>query len=342
MRVLIVGGTGLISTAITRMLVERGDDVIIYNRGTREAEVPEGVQVIHGDRREYAAFETQMAEWVPIDAVIDMVCFVPADAQSAIRAFGGWVDQYIFCSTVDVYTKPPTEYPIREDQERKPSEAFPYAFNKAACEEVLMSAHEAGTLPVTIIRPAHTYGEGGNVLHSLGWGTYYVDRLRRGLPIIVHGDGTSFWSSCHRDDVARAFVAAAGNQDTLGKAYHATAEEWMTWDRYHQNVAQAIGAPPPNLVHIPTDLLGRAVPKAAEWCVVNFHFNNIFDNTAARTDLGFRYTIPFVEGIGRTIHWLDEGGRIESSNAHPFYDRILSAWQELGAAMTRELAGIDS
>ena len=341
MKVLIIGGTGLISTAITRFLMERGDDVTLYNRGIRELHISHKPKRIIGDRTDYAAFEAQMAKAGCFDCVIDMVCFLPDDAESAVRAFRGRVEQYIFCSTVDVYTKPAKRYPVKEDAERQPASSFPYAVNKAACENILSEAQMSGAFEATFIRPAYTYGEGGGPIHSFGWGTYYLDRVRKGKPIIVHGDGTSFWVACHRDDVARAFVGAVGNERAFGKAYHVTGEEWMTWNQYHERVAQAMGAPPPKLVHIPTELLFMVAPKHARWCLENFRFNNIFDNAAARADLGFRYTIPWAEGVRRVVAWLDERGKIENSDDYPFYDRIIAAWQELGEDMTRGLGDLD-
>jgi nucleoside-diphosphate-sugar epimerase len=333
MRVLMIGGTGLISTAITRSLVERGDNVTLFNRGQRPAEVPRDVSRILGDRTAYGEFEARMSEARAYDAVVDMVAFRSEDVESAIRAFGGRIEQYIFCSTVDVYTKPARSYPVREGAERKPSASFPYAYCKAQCERVLEAAHARGEFQVTRIRPAWTYGEGGSILHTFGWGTYFLDRLRRGQPVIVHGDGTSFWVACHRDDVAQAFLGALGNPRAYGQAYHVTGEEWLTWNAYHQIVANALGAPPPTLVHIPTELLGRVAPEMAEWCVENFHYNNIFDNTAARADLGFEYRIPFSEGARRVIAWREAHGGFESSDDHPFYDAILTAWERLGTEM---------
>jgi len=338
MKVLIVGGTGLISAGITRQLVERGDEVVLYNRGQREAEIPE-VERITGDRNDFARFEAQVAEAGPFDAAIDMICFEPAQAESAVRAFRDQVKQYVFCSTVDVYTKPADRYPVREDAARQPSPSFPYAYRKAQCERILERAHADGAFQLTMIRPAWTYGEGGSVLHTFGWNTYFLDRLRKGKPAIVPGDGTSFWVACHRDDVARAFVGALGNEAAYGRGYHVTGEEWLTWDAYHSIVAQVLGAPPPVLVHIPTDLLGRVAPQEAEWCVENFHYNNLFDNAAARADLGFVYTIPFAEGAQRTIAWIEGHGGLENCDDHPFYDRIVKAWERMGAEMVAEVGG---
>jgi nucleoside-diphosphate-sugar epimerase len=335
MRVLIIGGTGLISTPITHLLVERGDDVTIYNRGLCHSPISEHVTRIVGDRTDFETFEAQMAQAGPYDCVIDMVCYQRDEAESAIRAFDGRIDQFIFCSTVDVYTKPARRYPISENAERQPASSFPYAANKAECERVFEAAQQRGDFPVTILRPAQTYGEGGRLVHTLGFATYYLDRLRKGKPIIVHGDGTSLWVTCHRDDVAHAFVGAAGNKGTFGRAYNVTGDEWMTWDMYHQGVAEAMGAPQPELVHIPTDLLGKVAPEAAEWCVENFQFNAIFGNSAAKADLGFRCSVPWVDGVRRTVEWLDSHGQVEDSDEYPFYDRILMAWERLGVQMAQ-------
>ena len=332
MRVLIVGGTGLISTAITRVLVARGDAVTLYNRGQTDADIPEGYDTITGNRKDYAAFETQMAEAGNFDAVIDMIGFVPADIESAIRAFRGRTGQFIFCSTVDVYTKPAQHYPIREDAARKPMPSFPYAYNKAKCERLLEEAHERGDFPVTIIRPAHTYGERRGLIHSFGLGgAYYFHRIRLGKPIITHGDGSSLWAACHRDDVGQTFAEAVGNEKTFGKGYHTASEEPMTWNQYHQTVAQAMNAPEPELVHIPTDLLFEIAPKAAEWYRENFQYNNIFDNTAAKADLNFRYTVPFVEGVRHIVGWLDARGRVHDKDEPEVYSEIIERWQHLSA-----------
>jgi nucleoside-diphosphate-sugar epimerase len=334
-KVLIVGGTGLISTPITRFLLERGDEVTLYNRGQRPVRLATTVPTIHGDRRDAAAFEGQMAAAGSFDCVIDMVCFQPAEAASAVRALRGRTGQYIFCSTVDVYQKPASRYPTREDEPHHPVSAYGVA--KAECEALLMAAHARGDLAVTIIRPAHTYGEGSSFVHTFGRNTGYIDRIRKGKPIIVHGDGSSLWVSCHCEDVARAFVGARGNARVLGRAYHVTGDEWLTWNRHHQGVAEALDAPPPTLVHIPTDLLGAVAPRRAAIVVENFQFNNIFDNTAARADLGFQYTIPWIEGVRRTVAWLDATGRIENSDDDPFEDQVIAAWQRLGTEMARVL-----
>ena len=329
MRILVIGGTGIISTGITRLLLERGDEVVLYNRGLRPSQVEGNYTTITGDRKDLANFEAQMESAGNFDCVIDMVCYLPEEAECAVRAFKGRTEQYIFCSTVAVYTKPAAAYPITEAAERLPSEKFSYGYHKARCEELFLGEHERGDLVVTIIRPGHTYGEGGNnLVHALGGGNYHLDRLKKEQPIIVPGNGTSFWPTCHRDDVAVAFVGATGNPKAMGRTYHAAGEEWLTWESYHQGLAKAIGAKAPQFVHIPTDSLVRMAPQEAFMSEVNLSYNSLYDNTAARNDLGFRVTIPWVEGARRTIQWLDENSMLQKSEDFPLYDQIIEAWRQ--------------
>lgn len=338
MKYLIIGGTGLISTPMTRFLLERGEDVTLYNRGQHAERFPQGVKLIHGDRTDFKAFENQMSMAGTFDFVIDMICYRPEEAQSDIAAFKGKIDQLIFCSTVDVYSKPANRLPYTETEPR--NGITDYARNKIKCEDIFLEAHNTGAFKATVIRPAATYGEGGVIIHTFGWKTTYLDRIRKGKPIIVHGDGNSLWVMCHVDDVARAFLTACGNPLTYGRAYHTTGEEWLTWNRYHRIIAETMHAPEPQLVHIPTQLLYKLAPKQAGISMFNFQYPNIFDNSNAKRDLDFCYTIPFKEGARRTIAWLDANNGINNSDDDPFDDAIITAWESMSLAMKHELAGI--
>lgn len=337
MKVLMIGGTGLISTHLTQLLLERGDEVTLYNRGKTDAPLPVSAKHIQGDRKDFATFERQLQAAGSFDCVIDMVCFAPDEAESLVRAVRGRAEQLIFCSTVDVYRKPAGRYPVLESEPRRPSETFPYAYQKARCEMVLEDAQARGDVTLTILRPAYTYGEGRGILHTFGFSTSYLDRMRKGKPIIVHGNGQSFWSCAHARDVARTFVAAAGNPVAYGKAYHLAGEEWLTWNRYHQGVAEALEVDMPPLVHIPTDLLVKVAPERAFLSKENFQFNNIFDSAAAKRDLHFQYTTPWVEGVRQTVAWLDAHGQVKSSDDDPFEDALISAWQAMSERVAVQL-----
>ena len=338
MQVLLIGGTGLISTGITRQLVDAGHDVACFTRGETEADLPGSVEFVHGDRGNPSDL-AEARDAVEPDAVIDMVLFDPDRAREAVDVFGGAIEQYVFCSTVDVYHRPLATNPVQEDAPRAPA-VSEYGANKAEAEDVFMEAHDDGTFAATVIRPWSTYGESGPVLHSLGVDTYYVDRIRKGKPILVHGSGQSLWGPCHRDDVAGAFVNAVGNEDAYGEAYHVTSEEVITWDQYHETVAAALDAPEPELVHVPTDQLRAVAPDRTDMLLDHFQFSTVFDNSKARRDLDFEYTVSFEEGVRRTVAWLDEHDEIEAWDSQND-DEIIAAWRDVTETFQANVADSD-
>ncbi|WP_164775366.1 NAD-dependent epimerase/dehydratase family protein [Paenibacillus glycanilyticus] len=333
-KVLIIGGTGMISEAITgRLLAEEMTKVVHLNRGSRPS--PDGVRRIQADRGNKQSLLEAIQCESEFDCVIDMAAFSPQHARDAVELLSGKTKQYVFCSTVDVYTKTAKYYPIDEAHERNPAATFPYACGKKEAEDILLDA--SAKLPVTIIRLAQTYGGTSGAIASIGSGEYQMRRLREGRPIIVHGDGSSLWVACHRDDAAAAFVNAIGNKQAVGRAFNVTGEEWMTFNQYWTIVAKALQAPVPKLVHIPTDLLQAMLPKRAEWCAENFRNVTIFDNSAAREVLGFRYTIRWEDGIRAFIRELDQRGLIAGSEELPFYDRLLERWEEHSCSLVQEI-----
>jgi nucleoside-diphosphate-sugar epimerase len=325
MRVLVIGGTGLISTAIVEQLLARGHDVITMTRGHTRPRISGTIPNIRCDRRDTEAFAA-VASDVTVDAVIDMVAFQLEDSRAAYEAFRGRVRHFIHCSTVCVYGGLLSTLPAIETEPHTP--VGEYGLNKSACEAFLMGRHAEEGFPVTIIRPSHTYGEGGTIVHSLGWDTAYIDRLRAGLPIVVHGDGQSLWASAHISDVARAFVNVLGNAMAVGEAYHVTGEEWMSWNQYHTRVARVLdGRYHP--VFIPANDLYAMAPDRAAMAFEIFQWPSIFDNSKARRDLGYEYRISWEDGVRRTVRWLDEHCGITSAESDPYPDRLIAAW-ELG------------
>lgn len=327
-RVLVIGGTGLISSAIVRDLLRRRVEVTVLNRDqSTNRPLPSGVHRLTGDRRDADDFRTKLRAAGRFDAIIDMVCYDPADAAAMVHTCEGMAGHVIFCSTVDVYAKPdgPSRHPMQEDEPQ--CGMNDYGRNKVACERIFTDAAARGAFPVTILRPAHTYDDRGALIHSFGGGTAYLDRLRRGMPVIVHGDGTSLWCSAHADDVGPAFASAAGNPAAFGKAYNVTGQEFMTWNQMYRTTCQIKGWPPPKLVHIPSDLLARLMPERGNILLENFQHDNIFDNQSAAADLGFTYSITFQDAVRRVTAWLETSGRIEPAETQPWYDRLLESWK---------------
>ena len=333
MHVLFIGGTGLISTAIARQLLETGHEVTLFNRGKSENRLPEGANVIQGDRKDYAAFEQTFSDKT-YDVVVDMVAFAPDDSASAIRAFEGRCGQFIHCSTVCVYSGPVSQLPTTETE---PYHSLGnYGKDKAICEMLLLQAYEEKAFPATIMRPSHSYGEGGGIIRSVGPGDTFVDRLRKKKPIIVQGDGNSLWAACHVDDVARGFIGTMGSTRCLGEAYNITGDEWFTWNTYHEQVAEVAGGTF-TPIHIPTETLREAAPGLSGGTYEIFEWPSIFDNSKLKRDTDYTgQTIPFREGTRRTLKWLEENGKLKDSDTDDYEDRLIAAWQSQTAALPKQ------
>lgn len=318
MRILIIGGTGTISTSIERQATALGHEVWTLNRGVR-AKTNRTIVVDRGSPE----FVDAIRSSGPWDAVIEMICYHPNQLDSLVEACRGVAKRLVFCSTVDTYGHP-CKYPVTEDEPQTP--LSDYAVNKIACEQRLLAEHATGDLDLTIIRPACTYSDNGPLVHTFGWGTEYLDRIIKGKPIVVHGDGNSIWASCHADDIAPVFINACDSPAASGRAYHATGFQWLSWNSYHRTIAAALGAPEPELVHIPADVLNKMTPKAGV-TYLNFQYSSLFDNTAARRDLGFSPSITVGEATPRVVANIKAQGRLLNSDEDPHDDKIIAAWR---------------
>ena len=333
MHVLFIGGTGLISTAIARQLLGSGHLVTLFNRGKSENRLPPGAEVIVGDRKDYAAFELTFAD-KSYDVVVDMVAFHPDDTASAIRAFTGRCGQFIHCSTVCVYSGPVSQIPTTETEPYH--SVGGYGQNKIACEKLLLEAHTDNQFPMTIMRPSHSYGEGGSVIRSFGQADTFIDRLRKHKPIVVQGDGNSPWGACHVDDVARGFIGVMGNPKCIGEAYNIAGDEYMTWNQYHEQVTEVVGGTF-TPVHIPTDTLREAAPNWTVGTYEIFQWPSIFDNAKIKRDTNYTgQTINFKEGVKRTVAWLEGENKIADSDGDDYEDRLIAAWQEKTAGLPKQ------
>ncbi len=345
MKILILGGTGTISRYIVKSLAEKGHELILLNHHKKDTGIFSNVRVECCDRKNYAEFIQTCRRIGPFDCVYDMITFTPEDAHSSVEAFKHNTVQLIFCSTVDVYTKTGTHYPVREGMETQPFTSFPYAYLKKQCEDIFMDADQRGDFHVTILRPGHTYAEGSpkshllfNVFSTAPGAAYHLDRIKKGKPIILHGDGMSIWGVTHGSDTASAFVGALGNEKAFGKAYTVAGDECMCYRKYYEAVAEEMGAPKIRFVFIPMDLLVRLEPERAHLCSQNFMYNNVFDNSAAQKDLGMTQSISWREGIRRCLRFFEEHGGYENSDKpeYAFYDRIIEKYTAMCDELVRE------
>jgi len=302
MKVLFIGGTGTISSACSQLAVERGLDLYLLNRGmTSERPVPEGAKVLTGDIRDTASVQAALGSR-EFDVVVDWVAYTPAHVETDIDLFRERTGQYIFISTAAAYHKPVLSLPITESTPLH-NPCWPYAHAKIACEARLLRAYHDEGFPVTIVRPSHTYD--CTKLPLRGRWTV-VDRMRKGLPVVVHGDGTSLWVLTHHQDFAKGFVGVLGRTQALGEAYHITSDEVLTWDQIFRIVARAAGVYNPELVHIPSELFNAFDPDLGEGLLGDKSHSVIFDNSKIKHLVpDFAATIPFDRGAEEIIAWFE-------------------------------------
>jgi nucleoside-diphosphate-sugar epimerase len=329
MRVLFLGGTGIISTATTRLAAERGIDLTLITRGFRAASLPAGVNSLTADFDDPAGIAQALGD-ARFDAVVDWIAFTPAHIERDLQLFRGRTRQFIFISSASAYQKPATHYLITESTPLA-NPYWEYSRNKIACEERLMRAYREEGFPVTIVRPSLTYGETQITLAINSWARSYtvVDRMRRGKKVIVPGDGSSLWVITHNSDFAKGLVGLLGLEQAIGHAFHITSDEVMCWDQFYRIAGQAAGVEP-QLVHMPSDFIGACLPDALGGLSGDKSVSVVFDNSKIKRFVpGYCATVPFGQGIRRTLAWFDAdpARRQIDEEANRQWDRLIEAWE---------------
>lgn len=322
MRVLVLGGTGLISTPIVHRLIEAGHEPILFNRGETAVRLPPNVEAIHGDRQDFDGF-ARAVRTVEVDAVVDMITFDRATAEHSVSVFQDRVAHYLFCSTVCVYGGLLESIPAPESEPRTP--VSPYGRGKKAAEDAFMAAHAASGFPVTQFRPSHCYGPGQPLLDIWGYDASLVTRLREGRPILVAGDGHGLWQPGHVDDMAKGFVGALGRPDTVGRAYNIVGDEVMTWRVFHERMAAAIGLEA-DIVTLTTEQIYAGTPDGrANWLKENFQYHAAYDGAALKADVPeYRDLLSWEDGVRDTVQWMDENDIHEPADAKPWVDDLVA------------------
>jgi nucleoside-diphosphate-sugar epimerase len=326
MRVLFIGGTGVISSACARLAGARGIEMFLFNRGKTARPAPEGACVLQGDIRDRASVEQALGDRT-FDAVVDWVAFGEEHVAADIEVFRGRTGQFIFISSASVYQKPIASLPITESTPLY-NPYWAYSQGKIAGELRLMQAYRDEGFPVTIVRPSHTYDR--TMLPLIGKYTD-IDRMRRGKKVIVHGDGTSLWVLTHHRDFAKGFVGLLGNPRAIGNAFQITSDEVLTWNQIYTILAHAAGVEP-QIVHVPSDLIAAFDPAQGANLLGDKAHSVIFDNTKIKRLVpDFVATIPFSQGAREIIAWLDAdpARRVVDEKMDRLEDRLVAAYEAM-------------
>ena len=302
MKVLFIGGTGTISMAITKALVQKGEEVYLLNRGNRSNELPPGVKNIIADINNEAEVAEKIKD-MTFDCVGEFIGFVPEQLERDYRLFKDKTKQYIYISSASAYQKPPKNYVITEETPLE-NPYWEYSRNKIACEMYLMERYKKDGFPVTIVRPSHTYDERSVPLgvHGDGGSWQVVKRIKEGKPVIIHGDGTSLWTITHNSDFAKGYIGLMGRQEAIGEIFQITSEESVSWNKIYYTIADALGVElKPYYVASQTladmskyDLVGSLIGDKSN--------SVVFDNSKLKRLVpDFKASISAEEGIKMTV-----------------------------------------
>jgi nucleoside-diphosphate-sugar epimerase len=327
-RVLFIGGTGIISSACAARAIEVGIDLYAVNRGlSRTRPLPDQAHLLVADARDPGSMRRVLGG-DEFDAVVDFVAYTPDHVRADLELFRGRVGQYVFVSSASAYQKPPARLPIVESTPLR-NPYWAYSRDKIACEEVLVAAYRAEGFPATIVRPSHTYDR-TSVPFPGDWTV--VDRMRRGVPVVVHGDGTSLWTLTHHVDFARAFVALLGEPRAIGDSFHITSDEVLTWDQIARLLAAAAGVEP-KLVHVPSEVVATVDPEWGAGLLGDKAHSMVFDNAKVKSLLpGWSAQIPFAAGAREIVEWFDAdpARRVVDRQFDAACDRLVAARRDWG------------
>lgn len=308
MKILIIGGTGTISSAITRQLAASSHELWLVNRGNRNNEIPQNVRLVTGDINNHPDEVLAKIAGEIFDAVCEFIGFLPEQVERDIRMFSRRTKQYVFISSASAYNKPVRQHIITEGTTLA-NPYWEYSRNKIACEEMLMKAYRENGFPVTIVRPSHTYCERSVPVsvHGLKGSWQVLKRMMEGKQVIVHGDGSSLWTLTWNEDFARGFIGLLGNPQAIGEAFQIMSDESLTWNQIYQTIADALGVEF-KPYYVSSDHLAAIAPKAYDLrgnllgdkaCSVVFDCSKL-----KRAVPGFCATTPFHVGVRRALDYI--------------------------------------
>ena len=340
MKILFIGGSGVISRAATQQTIAAGHELWLLNRGKRRP--IDGARSLIADMADLESARAALRghTW---DVVVQWIAFAPADIRRDLELFRGATRQYVFISSASVYQKPLEHYLITESTPRA-NPHWEYSRQKIACEEKLEAAHQATGFPGVIVRPSLTYGEDQVPLVLNAWNQSWttIDRLRRGARVIIPGDGNSLWTITHNTDFAQGLIGLFGNPAAAGQAFHITSDEVLTWNQIFQQAAEAAGVGAPKFVHIPSDFLISCVPAVEGTLLGDKAVSAVFDNSKIKRFVpGFAAKTRFADGIRRAIAWFDADPARQQVDAatNDRWDKLADVYEQACAQARASFVG---
>ena len=324
MKVLFIGGTGVISSACSQLCVEQGIELYHLNRGQKVSEPLPGIKNITADIRNIEETKSQLSD-KHFDSVVEWIAYTPEHIKTDYELFKDKTSQYIFISSASAYQKPAGHLPIKETEPLE-NPFWKYSQNKIECENKLMELYHLHDFPVTIVRPSHTYDKTKIPLFG---GYTVLHRMMKGKKIIIHGDGSSLWTLTHHKDFAKGFNALLGNKKSIGEDYHITSDEVLTWNQICEYMFGALGLDP-SIIHLPSDYIYKFNQEWGEGLIGDKAHSVIFDNTKIKSvNPDFKASISFREGAKEIVSWYlgDENRKIVNHEIDALMDKMITSYE---------------
>lgn len=333
MRILILGGTGVISSQIVTQALDAGYDVTVFNRGVKNPNIPQGVKSILGDRKDTADFEAKMKE-ISVDVVIDMISFGVDDAKQMLELFGERCKQIIVTSSSSAYDRPYKSHPVSEEAEQLTmDDSFAYGFNKAEMDRYLQSQMGKYSAGITIIRPCLTFGEGSATVGTFRQNRNIARRISRGKPVVMVGEGVIPWSFTFSPDLAKAYVLACGNENTYNDHFHVTNTEVVMWEDLYRAMGNVVGKEP-NFVYISSALLRKIYPSVCTHLNYEKVHYAVFSNDKIQKAIPeYKPQISLQEGVTNLMAWWEKTDFPYDEEKDRIEDEICKAYSSFEKAL---------
>lgn len=332
MKLLFIGGTGVISSACSDLAIERGHELFLLNRSvSTKYPAPKYATILQADIHADQQYLTALLAGHHFDAVVDFIAFSPQDIERDISLFRDRTDQFVFISSASAYQKPLQNYLITEETPLE-NPFWEYSRNKIACEDLLMKTYRADGFPVTIIRPSHTYGPSQIPLCVTSWLHPWtiIDRMQRGQKIIIPGDGTSLWVLTWHADFAKGLVGLLGEKNAIGEVFQITSDQVLSWNQIYLEVYQALGQAR-NVVYIPSDYIARFDSEAVGSLIGDKSNSVVFDNSKIKKYVpDYHCEVTWADGLRRSLAWFESHPEFQTIDmeSNLIWDKIISGYEK--------------
>ena len=334
MRVLLLGGTGCISSEVAALAAQRsGLDLYLLNRGRRPKFIPEGARCLQGDISQPEEIRALTAG-MEFDVVADFLSYGVEQLDRTLELFQERCEQFIFLSSTAVYRTRHFNEIITEEKTPAGNTLWSYGRNKILCERRLAEERDKSGLNYTVVRPAFTYNN-LRLFHPVGpshqeYSWTLAHRILQGKPLLMQDDGAALCTLTCAADFAKAFVGLMGNPRAYGEAFHITSDEYLTFNRAAEMLGEALGVPT-QLCHIPAHVLGLELGGDFGEKLITFARGAALDSRKVRNLVPeFVCTTSYTHGLRKCLRFYEDNPefKVVSQEWDQTMDRLVAKYGE--------------